>query len=181
SSDLPVPQSTTESRVKNQLLSTVAPSRRDIAHQETAMKPWWPMLLAAQRAAKFHAFSGATAALVVPVSDRLISDVVSRQLRDATGELDIEAQWGDRLTVALRLRKPAWLPRLNIKLAIDRQPRLPDAPVLILRLISHGRLAALAGPAAKFLSGVPPWIEIDGDLVRVDLAELLREYEAADA
>jgi len=28
---------------------------------------------------------------------------------------------------------------------------------------------------------VPPWIEIDGDLVRVDLAALLREYEAADA
>ena len=110
------------------------------------------VLLAAQRAAKFDAFSGATAALVVPVSDRLISDVVSRQLPDAIRELDIEAQSGNQLTVALRLRKPAWLPRLTIKLAIDRQPRLPEAPVLVLRLLSHGALAALAGPAAKFLT-----------------------------
>jgi len=145
------------------------------------MNPWWQMLLAGQRAAQFEAFTGATAALVVPVSDRLMSDVVSRQLPDAIRELDIEAQSGNQLTVVLRLRKPAWLPRLTIKLAIDRQPRLPDAPVLILRLLSHGALAALAGPAAKFLTVVPPWIEIDGDLVRVDLAALLREYEAADA
>ena len=145
------------------------------------MNPWWQMLLAGQRAAQFEAFTGATAALVVPVSDRLMSDVVSRQLPDAIRELDIQAQSENRLTVALRLRKPAWLPRFNIKLGIDRQPRLPDAPILVLRLLSHGALAALAGPAAKFLTVVPPWIEIDGDLVRVDLAELLREYEAADA
>jgi hypothetical protein len=145
------------------------------------MKTWWTTLLAEQRASQFDAFSGATASLVLPVSDRLISDLVSRQLPDAIRELDIEAQSGNQLTVALRLRKPAWLPRLTIKLAIDRQPRLPDAPVLVLRLLSHGPLAALAGPAAKFLTVVPPWIEIDGDLVRVDLAELLREYEAADA
>jgi hypothetical protein len=145
------------------------------------MKPWWIMLLAEQRAAKFDAFSGATASLVVPVSDRLIANVALRQLPDSIRELDIEAQSGNQLTVALRLRKPAWFPRLNIKLAIDRQPRLPDEPVLVLRLLSHGALAGLAGPAAKFLNVVPSWVEIDGDLLRVDLAELLREYGAADA
>jgi hypothetical protein len=145
------------------------------------MKTWWNALLAEQRASKFDAFSGATASLVVPVSDRLISDIVSRQLPDSIRELDIEAQSENQLTVALRLRKPAWFPRLDIKLAIDRQPRLPNDPVLVLRLLKHGALAALAGPAAKFLTVVPPWLEIDGDLLRVDLAELLRKYDAAEA
>jgi hypothetical protein len=145
------------------------------------MKPWWITLVDEQRAAQFDAISGATASLVVPVSDRLISDVLSRQLPDSIRELDIEAQSGNQLTVALRLRNPAWFPRLNIKLAIDRQPRLPDAPVLVLRLLSHGALAAFAGPVAKFLTNVPSWIAIDGDLLRIDLAALLREYDAADA
>jgi hypothetical protein len=145
------------------------------------MKPWWITLVGEQRAAQFEAISGATASLVVPVSDRLISDVLLHQLQGSIRELDIEAQSGNRLTVALRLRKPAWFPRLNIKLAIERQPRLPDAPMLVLRLLSHGALAAFAGPAAKFLTLTPPWIEIVGDLLRVDLAELLHQYDAADA
>jgi hypothetical protein len=145
------------------------------------MKPWWIMLLAAQRSVKFDAFSGATASLVVPVSDRLISDVVSRQLADSIREFDIEAKSGNQLAVALRLRNPAWFPRLSIAVGIDRQPRLPDEPVLVLRLLSHGALAALAGPAARFLAVVPSWMAIDGDLVRVDLAELLHQYDAADA
>src|SRR5262245_47930723 len=145
------------------------------------MKPWWITLIGEQRAAQFEAISGATASLVLPVSDKLLSDVLSRQLSGKLRELDIEAQSKNELTVALRLRNPAWLPRFNVKLAIDKQPRLPDAPVLVLRLLSHGALLAFAGPAAKFLAVVPPWLEIDGDLLRVDVAQLLREYDAADA
>jgi hypothetical protein len=149
--------------------------------QTDEMQPWWITLVGRQRAAQFEAISGTTASLVVPVSDRLISDVLFHQLSGSIRELDIEAQSENRLTVALRLQRPAWLPLLNIKLVIDQQPRLPDAPVLVLRLLSPGPLAALAGPAAKFLTAVPSWLAIDGDLLRVDLAELLREYDAADA
>ena len=138
-------------------------------------------LLLEQRAAKFDALSGATASLVLPISDALITDVVGRQLSASARELEIRAMSGNQLSVSGRLHKPSWFPRINVELRIERQPHFPDAPVLVLRLLSHGALAAFAGPAARFLSALPPWFEMDGDLLRVDLAELLRQYDAGDA
>lgn len=145
------------------------------------MEPWWLTLLAEQRAARFEAFSGATASIVVPISDVLITDIVSRQLPTLIRELELSALAGNELHVAVRLRNPAWFPRINLKLAIDRQPQLPDAPILVLRLLTYGTLASLAGPVTKFLNALPSWIRLDGDRLRVDLAELLRAQDAADA
>ena len=143
------------------------------------MKPWWMTLLLEQRAAKFDAISGATASLLVPISDTLITDVVRRQL-SAVREFEIRAESGNQLSVSVRLRNPAWFPRINAKFRIERQPDLPDVPVLVIRLLSKG-LAALAGPAARFLRALPSWLQLEGDLLRVDLAELLRQYDAVDA
>jgi hypothetical protein len=144
------------------------------------MKPWWMTLLLEQRAAQFDAFSGATASLMVPVSDRWISDIVGRSLSASVRELEIRALADNQLSVGVRLRTPAWFPRINAKLRIERQPDLPDAPVLVVRLLSQGALAVLAGPAARFFSALPSWLQWDGDLLRVDLAELLRQYDAND-
>jgi hypothetical protein len=144
------------------------------------MKPWWMTLLLEQRAAKFDAISGATASLLVPISDTLITDVVRRQLSASVREFEIRAESGNQLTVSVRLHNPAWFPRINAKLHIERQPDLPDVPVLVIRLLSKG-LAALAGPAARFLRALPSWLQLEGDLLRVDLAELLRQYDAVDA
>jgi len=145
------------------------------------MKPSWLSLIDEQRAARFDALSGATASLVVPISDVLITDIVSRQLPRAIRDLELSAFAGNELHIALRLRSPSWFPRINLKLGIDRQPQLPETPILVLRLLSHGTLASLAGSATKFLSALPSWIQLEGDRLRVDLAELLRAHAAADA
>lgn len=68
------------------------------------MKPWWMTLLLEQRAAQFDAFSGATASLIVPVSDRLISDLVGRSLSASVRELEIRAMADNQLSVGVRLR-----------------------------------------------------------------------------
>jgi hypothetical protein len=138
-------------------------------------------LLLEQRAEQFDAFSGATGSFVLPISDALITDVVARQLSTSARELEIRAMSGNQLSVSGRLRKPSWLPRINAELRIERQPHFPDAPVLVLRVRWHGALAAFAGSAARFLRALPPWFEMDGDLLRVDLAELLRQHDAGDA
>ena len=145
------------------------------------MKRWWNALLEQQREADFEALSGATGSLVVPISDRLITDIAAHYLPPSIREMEIRAATGNQLTVVLRLRKPAWLPRITVKLKIDGQPRFPDQPVLTLRLVSHATVAALAGPAVRFLSAFPSWLELDGEMLRVDIAALLRQSGAEDA
>src|SRR5437762_13060039 len=145
------------------------------------MKPWWMTMLLEQRTSKFDAISGATASFVIPISDTLITDVVARQLPASVRELEIRGLSGNQLSVGVRLRNPAWFPRINAKLHIERQPLLPDEPVLVVRLVSHGALAAFAGPAARFLSALPSWLQMDGDLLRLDIASLWRELDADDA
>ena len=69
-------------------------------------------------------------------------------------------------------------PRLTITLFIERQPQLPDSPVLVLRLASPA-LTMLAKAASHFLHVLPPGLRLDHDLLLVDIAELLRQRGAA--
>ena len=144
------------------------------------MDATWMTLLLEERAAKFADLGGAVASVTVPISDRLISAVAATRLPPSVRELEIRAEAGNVLLVSVRLRSPAWLPRIKLKLGIERQPDLPRSPVLVVRLLSQGALAALAGPATRFLDVLPPWIHMDGDLLSLDLARLLREYDAID-
>ena len=143
------------------------------------MKSWWKLLLEEQRAAKFADIGGLKASLTLPISDRLIAAVIAPRLPRSVRDLEIRAKAGNHVVVAVGLR-PAWLPRSQVQLRIERQPDLPHAPVLVLRLVSHGVLAALAGPAARLFGVVPPWLRMDGDIVSLDVAELLRQYDASD-
>jgi hypothetical protein len=61
---------------------------------------------------------------------------------------------------------------MTLTLHIERQPRFPDDPVLILRLAGPGGLLSLASGAMKFLNVLPAGIRMDGDLVFVNLATL---------
>jgi hypothetical protein len=140
----------------------------------------WMRLIVEQRAAKFAELAGASASVTVPLSDRLINTVVATRLPSSIRELDIRAQAGNLLLVSVRLRSPAWLPRINLKLRIERQPDLPQSPVLVLRLLSHGVFSTLAGSAAKFLNVLPPWLRMDGDVLLLDLHRLLLHYNASD-
>ena len=51
-----------------------------------------------------------------------------------------------------------------------------EAPVLVLRwsMGALGRLARLASPAVALFNLLPPGIRVDGDLIGIDVAEVLR-------
>lgn len=125
------------------------------------------------RASQFSDIEGAEAAIVLPVSDQLVSRLIAQRLpRDAPiHEFELRADGDDVLSVSFRLRQPAFLPPFRIRLRIEHQPELPRSPVLVFRLLSQG-LAALAGPAARLFAVLPPGVELDRDRVIVRLEEL---------
>ena len=144
------------------------------------MEPWWTALLLEQQKNRFKDLGGAKASVTLPISDRLIEEVLRSRLTESVRDLDIRAKAGNVAEVSVRLAKPAWLPRISAHVCLERQPQLPDSPVLVLRLLSHGALASLAGSAARLFDALPPWLRMEGDLVFVDIALLLRKYTAID-
>ena len=127
-----------------------------------------------QQASGFEDVRGAEASVTLPVSERLLNEVLAETVpRSApVRELHVKPQAGDRFAVRARIGSSALLPAINLTLSIDRQPELPASPVLILRLETTG-LLSLAGPALRFLDALPTGIRVEHDRIYVDLAKLL--------
>jgi hypothetical protein len=137
-------------------------------------------LLHEQQASGFGDVAGAHASVTLPVSDRLVSRLVSQSLPPGAPIADIalRAQAANRLSARVRLTRPAFLPPITVNLAIEQQPALPDNPVFALRLLSTG-LLSFAGAAVRFLNVLPPGIRLDGDLIYVDIRTLLEHWGLA--
>jgi hypothetical protein len=129
-----------------------------------------------QQASGFPDVAGARASVTLPVSDRLVTRLAAQSLPPSApiSEIDLRAGNANRLSVRVRLTRPALLPPITVNLAIDRQPVLPSNPVLILRLLSTG-LLSFAGAAARFFNVLPPGIRMDGELIFIDLRTLLEQ------
>ena len=133
-------------------------------------------LLREQQARDFSDVAGARASATIPVTDRLVSRLVSQSLPPGApiGDLDLRAQAANRLSVRVRLTRPSFMPPITVNLAIEQQPALPDNPVFVLRLLSTG-LLSFAGAAVRFMNVLPPGIRLDGDLIHVDIRTLLEQ------
>jgi hypothetical protein len=144
-------------------------------------EPWWVNLLREQEAAQFADVAGAHLAITLPVTDRLVTRLISSRLPASLPikELDVRAAAGNQIAVRVRLLRPAFLPAFTIGLIIERQPLLPSSPVLVLR-IGLDAMGALAGMAMRFLQVLPPGLRMDGDRLYVDLATCLARYGAAE-
>lgn len=141
------------------------------------MNPRLLELLHQQRASGYPDVAGAHASATVPVSDRLVTAIINGHLPPSAPvrELDLRAHDGNRLTARVRLSRPALMPPISVTFAIDRQPELPQHPVLVLRVLSLGGLVAFAGVAARFLNVLPPGLAMNGDQITVDLRTLLEQ------
>lgn len=121
----------------------------------------------------------------VPLSRALINTVIAQQLARQRGSgkvaaVVVEPLEGDRLLVSVRLRS-SFVPPLRVLLAMVAQPELPDSPVLVLRWSLEGGLgplAKLAGPALSIFDVLPPGVRVDGDLIGIDVAAILRDKDA---
>jgi len=135
-------------------------------------------LIAQQQRTGFADVAGSEGQASIRVTDRLLNQVIATELQrsHAVREAHVRALSGDRFAVTLVLAKPSFLPPINIDVLIERQPSLPDSPVLVLKLAGIGGLTRFVGPAAAFLNVLPAGIRMTGDLVHVDLAALLQQH-----
>jgi hypothetical protein len=139
-------------------------------------------LLHEQRLNRFREIAGADAVFTLPVSDRLVTRLVTENLPDdgPVRELDLEAQTGNLVLVRVKLTRPAFLPSVSLRLFIERQPALPASPVIGLRMEMAAGLTGLAGPALKMMGSLPRGLQLEGDRLEVDLRALLERANAMD-
>jgi hypothetical protein len=146
------------------------------------IEPWWLALLREQQSTNFADLAGAHAAFAIPVSDRLLSRIIADRLPPSSrvSELQLHAEDGNQMVVSVKLGRLAFLPPVRIRLTIERQPDLPASPILVLRIVLES-VASIAGPALRFLDGLPPGMRLEKDRLHIDLAALLGHYGAAAA
>jgi hypothetical protein len=134
-------------------------------------------LLADQERRGFADLAGSGGQGVVRVSERLLNAAIAEQLQGspAIRELQVAPRAGDRFGVRVLLAKPSFLPPITLEVVIDKQPSLPDDPVLGLTLSGMGGLLRFAGPLAGFFTSLPPGVRLEGERVFVDLRAVLAE------
>ena len=120
--------------------------------------------------------AGARASVTLPLSDRLVSRLVSQSLPPSApvGDIDLRAQGGNRFSARVRLTRPALMPPITVNLAIEQQPALPSNPLFAVRLLSTG-FFSFAGAAMRFFNVLPPGLRMDGDLIFIDIRMLLEQ------
>ena len=129
------------------------------------------------RASRFAELRGARASLSVPIPERLLHELVASALPAGAPvrEVAVQPQNGNRLAVRARLAGVDFLPAITVTLEIERQPELPDSP-LVLRVLSLPGLLSLAGAAVSFASILPPGIRLDNGRLFVDIRVLLQRH-----
>jgi hypothetical protein len=138
-------------------------------------------ILGSLQSTGFHDLSGARVSASIPVSERLINELVAASMPShvPVREAHVHPEAGNRFAVRLT-PKSAFLPSLTIKLVIERQPDLPGSPELVLRLASLGGLFGIAAGAFPIAQMLPPGVRLEGELIYVDLRAMAAQRGAAD-
>ena len=128
--------------------------------------------------------SGATVDADIPLTTALINRKIAEYLARVNGKVSaavVEPRAGNVLIVHVRLQS-SLVPPLPLHLEIAGQPEWPASPVLVLRWSLAGGLGVLAraaSPIVSMFSALPPGVRVDGDLIGIDIAEVLRSRNAA--
>lgn len=127
----------------------------------------------------FREISGTRLSATVPVSERLINEMIAATIPAGGHVRDVQVrpEAGDRFSVRITPRASI-LPALTVKLQIERQPELPGSPVLVLRMATMGGLFGLATAALPQM--LPPGVRMEGDRIHVDLRSIAAQRGLAD-
>lgn len=138
---------------------------------------FWKSLLVQQRRLQFADVAGARAALLLPISDRLLTGIVAHLMPRSSPvrELEIRAMPRNELALRVRLKRPALLPAVRLSMTIAAQPQLPENPVLALDVRFKG-VGRLAGVALGFLDALPEGFAWHQNRLTVDLAALAGRF-----
>jgi hypothetical protein len=145
------------------------------------MDPAISGLFERQLRAGFPDFEGTDVAATIPVSDRLINELVARLLPDGSKvrEVQIQSEVGNRITARIRLSGATFLPAIPVTLAIEDQPHLPERPILGLRLAQPSKFVAMAASTLPAMVTLPPGITMEDDRIRIDIRRLLADRNQA--
>ena len=129
----------------------------------------------------FRDLGGTRISGTVPVSERLINEIVASAVRTdgPVREVRIHPTPGNALSVRV-VPRASLLPAITVRLEIERQPELPASPVLILRMATMGGLLGLAGAALPIAGMLPPGVGLEGDRIVVDVRAIAADRGAAD-
>ena len=144
--------------------------------------PRFTRILEQLRDSRLAELAGARASATVPVSERLLNEIVSAALPPSAPVRDVSVQVraGNRLRVSGRLARAAFLPPISLTLEIERQAELPDGP-LVLRVGSLPGLVALAGAAFSMAALLPPGLRLEDQRLLVDVRALLERHGLGEA
>ena len=137
-------------------------------------------LFADQARDGFPGLAGSEGHAAIRVSGRLLNTILADELRGSTAvrELQVSPRAGNHVDVRVVLAKPSFLPPITFDVIIDKQPSLPDDPVLGLTLSGIGGLLRFAAP---FFKGLPPGVRMEGERVLIDLRAALAPHGLAAA
>ena len=129
-------------------------------------------LFAEQEQVGFRDFAGSDGQGSIKLSESLLNAILTEQLRGSTvvRELRVSPRAGNRFAVRLSLVKPSFLPAISLEVIVEKQPSLPDDPVLVLALSGVGGLLRFAG---GFLKALPPGVRMEGERVFIDIRAAL--------
>jgi hypothetical protein len=132
-------------------------------------------LFADQERQGFPDLGGSDGQGTIRISERILNAMIAEQLQGSSSlrEARVTPRAGDRFGVRLVVVKPSFLPAIPLDVVIDKQPLLPDDPVLALTLTGLGGLLRFAGPAAAFLNVLPPGVRMAGERVFIDIRAVL--------
>jgi hypothetical protein len=121
----------------------------------------------------FADLAGSNGQGLIKVSERLLNTILTEQLKGSSAirELHVSPRAGNRLAVRLSLVKPSFLPPISLDVTVDKQPALPDDPVLGLTLSGLGGLMRFAGPLVT--KSLPPGVRMEGERVFIDIRAAL--------
>ena len=132
------------------------------------------------RASRFADLKGARVSLSIPISQRLLNEMVAAAIPPSAPvrDLTVTPRPANVLEVRARISKFDFLPPIKVTAAIEQQPHLPDTP-LSLRLRSFPGLTAMAG---SFLSpaSLPRGVRLEGEHVFVDVRQLIEHAGYGD-
>lgn len=132
------------------------------------------------RAQRFRELAGARVCATVPLSERLVNDLIATSLppNGPVRSVAIRPEAEDRFSVRI-VPRAALIPGLTLQLAVERQPQLPGSAVLTLRMLTLG---GLFGLASGVIAGMfPPGLRLDGERIHVDLRTIAEQRGAGEA
>ena len=126
------------------------------------------------RASRLADLKGTHVSVRVPISERLLNDVLAAVIPETAPVrfVQLHPGGGNRIAVRVKLARPDFLPPITVTADIVEQPAWPDGP-LVLRMLSLPGLISMAGAALPVASRLPPGVRLQDQRVLIDLPVIM--------